>query len=62
MLHHEFTSNTYVEILTVRLNRLGLEMGRAKTRLGSGWAGLLGGLGYENYRALARRSGLARLA
>jgi hypothetical protein len=33
-----------------------------QTRLRSGWAGLLGGLGHENYRALARWSGLARLA
>jgi hypothetical protein len=35
--------------------------GSGQTRLGSGWAGLLGGLGHENYRALARRSGLALL-
>ena len=34
--------------------------GSGQTRLGSGWAGLLGGLGHENYRALARRSRLAR--
>jgi hypothetical protein len=36
--------------------------GSGQTRLGSGWAGLLGGLGHENCRALARRSGLARSA
>ena len=36
--------------------------GSGQTRLGSGWAGLLGRLGHENCRALARRSGLARSA
>jgi hypothetical protein len=36
--------------------------GSGQTRLGSGWAGLLGGLGHEKYRALARRSWLARSA
>src|ERR1700677_3180385 len=36
--------------------------GSGQTRLGSGWAGLLGGLGHEKCRALARRSGLARSA
>jgi hypothetical protein len=34
--------------------------GSGQTRLGSGWAGLLGRLGHEKCRALARRSGLAR--
>ena len=36
--------------------------GSGQTRLRLSWAGLLGGLGYEKYRALARRSRLARLA